>query len=404
MIPRPRKPTRSLLCCSDISIASSARGFHAQPLAGAKRPGDLRSQRLTVKQITTGSTRFAAGGAAGRVAAALADQREGHLAQRLELAHDAVAAAVAPAPAGAAAQRVLDHAQRELALERLDRRVQSVAHGDVHATWPVRVCARALAAAERLVVGEAGVSWGGGGAEREVVHRALPLGAPERAQYQVGNARGGLDIPSSHGGARARVEDRAERGAYLDRAVGAGRGGDVWVGEDADREQAGRARDRERAVEVALVLRVAAGEVQQEALTLDLGTQSQHDISLRALEHVLGAQLPVGKRGEACSGAPLAVIEHLIGAPAQTLGADSRRELTQTQRAGAVGRQLRAQVGAALVRLAHASHERIDRRIVQSRGWYHDTLLLQAAAVGGHRARESRADVRVVRTAGRKAD
>jgi hypothetical protein len=67
------------------------------------------------------------------VAPALGDEREVHLVHGLELADHAVAAPVASGTARAAPQRVLDGAQRELELERLDRRVERVRHPDVHA-------------------------------------------------------------------------------------------------------------------------------------------------------------------------------------------------------------------------------------------------------------------------------
>src|SRR3712207_7579858 len=51
----------------------------------------------------------------------------------------------------------------------------------MHAARAVGALARALPAAERLVVGEAVV------AEREVVHRALAQRAAERAQHEVGH-------------------------------------------------------------------------------------------------------------------------------------------------------------------------------------------------------------------------
>ena len=86
---------------------------------------------------------------------ALGDQREAHLAQRLQLAHDALAAAVRARAPRAAAQRVASDAHRKLTLERLNRGVEGVAHRDVHAARAVRVRTGALAAAERLVVAEA---------------------------------------------------------------------------------------------------------------------------------------------------------------------------------------------------------------------------------------------------------
>ena len=59
-----------------------------------------------------------------------------------------------PGAAAAAAQRKLAHPQRELGLERLDRGVERVRHRHVDGARPVGVRAGALAAADRLVVGE----------------------------------------------------------------------------------------------------------------------------------------------------------------------------------------------------------------------------------------------------------
>ena len=127
-------------------------------------------------------------------------------AQRLELADDAVAAAPAPGAAAAASQRVARYAQRELELERLDRRVEGVAHRHVDAARAVGVGAGALSAAERLVVGERLV------AEREVVHRALARGrAPaEGAEHEVGDPAGGLDVARRDGGRRRALSRRAQ--------------------------------------------------------------------------------------------------------------------------------------------------------------------------------------------------
>src|SRR3712207_6853619 len=61
-------------------------------------------------------------------------QRVRHVLERLDLAHDAVAAPVGAVAARIPAHRVSRHAQRELELERLDRRVQRVAHRDRKST------------------------------------------------------------------------------------------------------------------------------------------------------------------------------------------------------------------------------------------------------------------------------
>ena len=150
----------------------------------------------------------------------------------LELAHDAVAAAMTPGAARPAAQRVLGHAQRELELERLDGRVERVRHRDVDGARPVGVRAGALAAAERLVVGPRV------GAEGEVVHGALAQRAAEGAEHEVGHARRRLDVAAGDRRGRARVEQRALGRDDRDRAVGAGAGRDVGVGEHAHGEQA----------------------------------------------------------------------------------------------------------------------------------------------------------------------
>ncbi len=288
-------------------------------------------------------------GPAGRVAAALGDQREGHLLERFDLAHDAVAAAVEPRAARAAAQGIGADAQREFALERLDGRVERVAHRDVNAAGPIGVGAGALAAAERLVVGEARV------AEREVVHRALAEGAAERAEHQVGHPGGGLDVAGRHRRARAGIEHGAQRGAHLDRAVGAGRGRDVGVGEDAHGEQARRAGDGERAVEIAGVLGGAAGEVEGQPIAGQNRAQAQLEVALAAPRARPWRERPDPERGQAGAGAALGVVEHRVGGLAQPVRAEAQRELAQALGAGAVGGELGAQVGSALGRLAHAA-------------------------------------------------
>ncbi len=202
--PDPLSPPRSLM-----RRILPHRGFRcaaAGPAAACRWPSPAAA-RPSSSVAPGGSVAAAARPRAG------AWRRRSAISEKLisssasQLAHDAVAAAVTARAARAAAQRVLDDAQRELALERLDRRVQRVAHRDVHAARPVGVRARALAAAERLVVGEALV------AEREVVHRALALRAPERAQHEIGDARGGLDVAGRDRCARAARSGRCPAGA-----------------------------------------------------------------------------------------------------------------------------------------------------------------------------------------------
>src|SRR3954447_13123998 len=115
LIVQVRTPCAALTC----PVASSAGGLEAQPLAGAQLPGGLRRDLAAVDEVAPDRAVGSAVGPGGRGPAALGKQREGHVLQRLALAHDAVAAAEAPGAAAAAAQLVARHAQREGLLERL---------------------------------------------------------------------------------------------------------------------------------------------------------------------------------------------------------------------------------------------------------------------------------------------
>src|SRR6201999_1692688 len=98
-----------------------------------------------------------------------------------QLADEAIAAAPGAGPAGAAPDRQLTDAQRELGLERLDRRVQRVRHRHVDRARAVGVAAGTLAAAERLVIGEALAR------QRQVVHRPLTLGGDRAGAGEGGD-------------------------------------------------------------------------------------------------------------------------------------------------------------------------------------------------------------------------
>ena len=113
----------------------------------------------------------------------------------------------APLAARAAAQRVVLDAQRELQLERLDRRVERVRHRDVDAARAVGAGARALAAAERLVVRERArcrasrlfiVPWPCAGAERA-----------ERGEHEVGDALDVSTLPATTAAGGAALTRRA---------------------------------------------------------------------------------------------------------------------------------------------------------------------------------------------------
>src|SRR3954447_8244640 len=107
-------------------MSSASRGLDPQPLAGPQATAGLRRQLLAVQQVPALGAGLAARGARRRVPAALGEQREAHAGQRLELADHPVAAAWGPRAARAAPDGVADDAERELQLERLDRRVERV--------------------------------------------------------------------------------------------------------------------------------------------------------------------------------------------------------------------------------------------------------------------------------------
>src|SRR5439155_3327743 len=123
--------------------------------------------------------------------------------------------------------------------------------------------AGALAAADRLVVREAVVP------EGEVVHRALALSwdlerLPERGEDDVDDPARGLDVARGDGRRRAGVDETALRGQNPNGDERPAGGRHVGVGDAANDEVAGRTRDGEGAVEVAVVLWRRAGEVDLE--------------------------------------------------------------------------------------------------------------------------------------------
>src|SRR6266545_7022727 len=135
MMPRPQKATRrpapapgdarcAAMSSSAPAISATSGRLDPQPVSGAEGAGRLRRQLVPVQEVPTRRAGLAALRAGRSVAAALGDEREAHLVECLELADDAVAAALPSRPAGAPPERVPDRPQRELELERLDGRVE----------------------------------------------------------------------------------------------------------------------------------------------------------------------------------------------------------------------------------------------------------------------------------------
>src|SRR6478752_7775232 len=114
-------------------LTSATGCLNLQVLPAKEGSRGLRRQLRAVEQVDAQRTVGAAGGAGWRVPATLGEQRVRHRLERLDLADDAVAAVVRAGATAAPADRVAHDAQRELELERLDRRVQRVRHRHVHA-------------------------------------------------------------------------------------------------------------------------------------------------------------------------------------------------------------------------------------------------------------------------------
>src|SRR5205807_4681154 len=123
-------------------------------VARPELPCRLCRQFLVVQEVPPGRAVLAPIRPARPAGAPLAEDREAAVLEHAQLADDAVAAAVRARSAGANAQTPLLDAERIRELERLDGSRERVRHRHVHPARPVRVGTRALAAADRLVVGE----------------------------------------------------------------------------------------------------------------------------------------------------------------------------------------------------------------------------------------------------------
>ena len=111
-------------------------------------------------------------------------------------------------------------------------------------------------------------------------------------------------LPAATAAGAPGVHERPLGGADGDRREGTARGGQVRRGQAAHDEVARRARDRERAVEVAVVLRRGAGEVDLDLLARDRDGGADRRARLPRLEHVLGLAAAVGEAARSPPGRP----------------------------------------------------------------------------------------------------
>jgi len=207
LYPRSKR-FRSPATAARVSMRSTspARGRRAEPSA-QRRPVQ---QRAAGRAASPAATPRARGGAAPRARSppsAPGPRTPG-------LPPPTLPTSPRPTPPS---QRVGSHPQRTLHLQHLDRRIARVDMADVDARWPVRPTARALPAADGLVVGPRSTLYA---PERVRCSSPLPLGrapgsrrSPGASSTVSAMALRRLDVASRHGARIARVPRDSLSGA-----------------------------------------------------------------------------------------------------------------------------------------------------------------------------------------------
>src|SRR5215213_8351933 len=136
-------------------VAAAAGRLDPEHVARDQVTRHLRGELRVVEEVAPSGSRSTAALALGRVPPPLADDRGAARLENADLADDAVAAAARPLSARPEPEPVALDAQRIRELESLHGRVERVRHGHVDGGGAVRAGTGALAAADRLVVGEA---------------------------------------------------------------------------------------------------------------------------------------------------------------------------------------------------------------------------------------------------------
>ena len=93
--------------------------------------------------------------------------------------------------------------------------------------------------------------------------------AVTRAHHDVDDSGGGLHVARGNCGRRARIDEASFGSGDRDGRESTARCRQIWVDEDADDVEARRARNRQRTIQVPVVLRGGAGEVDGDAVALD---------------------------------------------------------------------------------------------------------------------------------------
>ena len=194
----------------------------------------------------------------------------------------------------------------------------------------------------------------------------------------------------------------------LERRVGARVGRDVGRQQHAQREVAGRARHRERAVDVARHLVGGALEVDRAArrrrpsTATAIGTSSSVTPSPSIAP--LGLVAAVGQLAQRLARAPLGVGEHLVERRSTTSRPRRSTSSAQPPPREPVGGDLGAQVAAADAGRAHVGEDQLEHVVARAAAAGSRAPPARFARVGRHRARAHAADVGVVRARDREAE
>ena len=211
-------------------------------------------------------------------------------------------------------------------------------------------------------------------------------------------------LPATTAAGAARVDEAALRRGHGDRREGASRGGQVRLGEAADDEVAGGLRHRERAIEVAVVLRRGPREVDPDPVASDLDRAVDGQVAVDRLDDVLGLAATVRKRGERGPHHPLRVRVELVHRSGDAVATPSRAQLLEPPLGETVRGELRAEVAAPLLRLPRRADEALEHLVGEELRRQDHALLLERARERGEARRLDAADVRVMGSRDREAE
>ena len=152
------------------------------------------------------------------------------------------------------------------------------------------------------------------------------------------------------------------------------------------------------------MLLVGAGEVDVDPVARDRDPGPDRELALLRLDDVLGLVDAVGNASDAGADDALGVGVELVHRGVDAIGAVARAQLVHTPAREGLGRKLRAQVTAALVRVPHPGHQRVEGLRVERCRRDHDALLRERPRPCGHAPRLGAADVGVMRSRHRVAE